>query len=185
MPLPPSILAPSRHAGCLRTDQAGRPQETEQTGSSCGTFVAHRGEKRCSAGVSLCEVTKHKTADRERSQRVSVALIIRRSSVQVRGDCARSTAAKYSSGATLRRYALCPGASLTCSTPVGDNLASGSGRRGRRFKSACSSMVASLSTQPSNMPSTTEPTRSTFCRQGFLAHSSPHPQPQWGWPCRH
>ena len=133
MPLPPSILAPSRHAGCLRTDQAGRPQETEQTGSSCGTFVAHRGEKRCSAGVSLCEVTKHKTADRERSQRVSVALIIRRSSVQVRGDCARSTAAKYSSGATLRRYALCPGASLTCSTPVGDNLASGSGRRGRRF----------------------------------------------------
>ena len=50
MPLLPSILAQSRHAGCLRTDQAGRPQETEQTGSSCGTFVAHKGEKPWSAG---------------------------------------------------------------------------------------------------------------------------------------
>ena len=50
MPLPPSILAQSRHAGCPGTDQAGRPQETEQTGSSCGTFVAHKGERPWSAG---------------------------------------------------------------------------------------------------------------------------------------
>ena len=49
--------------------------------------------------------------------------------------CVSSTAAKYSSGATLRRYVGSPGASLTCSAPVGDILARGSGRRGRRFKS--------------------------------------------------
>ena len=54
----------------------------------------------------------------------------------VRGRCcARSTAAKYSSGAVLRRYTGSPGASLTCSTPFDGNLARGSGRRGRRFKS--------------------------------------------------
>ena len=47
----------------------------------------------------------------------------------------RSTAAKCSSGATLPRYAESPSAALACSTPVGDNLARGSGRRGRRFKS--------------------------------------------------
>jgi hypothetical protein len=46
-----------------------------------------------------------------------------------------STAAKYSSDTTLRRYTQSQGASLTCSTPVGDTLARGSGRRGRRFKS--------------------------------------------------
>ena len=41
-----------------------------------------------------------------------------------------STAAKYSSEATLRRYVGSPDASLTCSKPVGDTLARGSGRRG-------------------------------------------------------
>ena len=38
--------------------------------------------------------------------------------------CVSSTAAKYSSGATLRRYVGSPGASLTCSAPVGDILCS-------------------------------------------------------------
>jgi len=46
-----------------------------------------------------------------------------------------STAAKYSSGAALRRCVRHLCASLTCSTSVFDNLAGGSGRRGRRFKS--------------------------------------------------
>src|SRR5665811_418300 len=48
---------------------------------------------------------------------------------------ASSTAAKYSSSATLWRCIEWPGASLACSTPVCDNRARGSGRRGRRFKS--------------------------------------------------
>jgi hypothetical protein len=48
---------------------------------------------------------------------------------------ARSTAAKYSSKASLRRCIECLGAVLPCSTPFGDNPARGSGRRGRRFKS--------------------------------------------------
>jgi len=48
---------------------------------------------------------------------------------------ASSTAAKYSSKAALRRCLGCPDAALACSTPVGDNPARGSGRRGRRFKS--------------------------------------------------
>jgi hypothetical protein len=46
-----------------------------------------------------------------------------------------STAAKYSSGAALRRCVRHLCASLTCSTSVFDNLAGGPGRRGRRFKS--------------------------------------------------
>jgi hypothetical protein len=45
-----------------------------------------------------------------------------------RADWVRSTAAKYSSGATLPRYAECLSAPLTYSTPVGDSLARGSGR---------------------------------------------------------
>src|SRR5665647_365967 len=48
----------------------------------------------------------------------------------VRGRCcARSTAAKYSRGAVLRRSAEVTDAALTCSRPVGDILARGSGRR--------------------------------------------------------
>ena len=45
------------------------------------------------------------------------------------------TAAKYSSKDALRRCLGCPDAALACSTPVGDDPARGSGRRGRRFKS--------------------------------------------------
>ena len=60
---------------------------------------------------------------------------IPRSSFQVQWGCAGSTAAKYSSGGALRRYVVSPGACLPCSTPVGDSLAGGSRRRGRRFKS--------------------------------------------------
>src|SRR5664280_2349985 len=47
-----------------------------------------------------------------------------------RVGCVSSTAAKYSSGATLRRSLGSPAASLTCSAPVGDILARGSGRSG-------------------------------------------------------
>src|ERR1035437_1941761 len=74
-------------------------------------------------------------ADREPSTRGSAALKTRRSLVQIRDLLASSTAAKYSSGAALKRSVGTPNAALTCSTPVGDSLARGSGRRGRRFKS--------------------------------------------------
>jgi hypothetical protein len=47
---------------------------------------------------------------------------------------ASSTAAKYSSKAALRRCLGCPDVALACSPPVGDDLARGSGRRGRRLK---------------------------------------------------
>ena len=53
----------------------------------------------------------------------------------VQRGCAGSTAVRYSSGAVLRRNIESPDAARTCSTPVGDGLARGSGRRGRRFKS--------------------------------------------------
>jgi hypothetical protein len=46
-----------------------------------------------------------------------------------RAGWVRSTAAKYSSGATLPRYAESPSAARACSTPVGDDVARGSGRR--------------------------------------------------------
>jgi hypothetical protein len=43
---------------------------------------------------------------------------------------ASSAAAKYSSRAALRRCLGCPSAPPACSTPVGDDPARGSGRRG-------------------------------------------------------
>jgi hypothetical protein len=54
---------------------------------------------------------------------------------ELQGSDQSGTAAKYSSRATLRRCVECPSAPLACSTHVGDSLARGSGRRGRRFKS--------------------------------------------------
>ena len=83
-------------------------------------------------------------ANRKLSVRVSVALLIGGSSVQpgcatrtliTGAGSATSTAAKYSSKAALRRCLRCPNAALACSTPVCDDPARGSGRRGRRFKS--------------------------------------------------
>src|ERR1035437_7952229 len=68
-------------------------------------------------------------ADREPSTRGSAALKIRRASVQIRDLLASSTAAKYRSGAALQRSVGTPNAALTCSTPVGDTPARGSGRR--------------------------------------------------------
>src|SRR5450759_5753459 len=68
-------------------------------------------------------------ADREPSTRGSAALKIRRSSVQIRDLLASSTAAMYSSGAALQRSVGTPNAALTCSTPIGDTPARGSGRR--------------------------------------------------------
>ena len=47
-----------------------------------------------------------------------------------RVGCVSSTAAKYSSGATLRRSVGSPAASLTCTAPVGDIFARGSGGSG-------------------------------------------------------
>jgi hypothetical protein len=85
--------------------------------------------------VSQRQRTTHDMADREPSTRGSAALKTRRSSVQTRNLLASSTAAKYSSGAALQRSVDTPNAALTCSTPVDDTPARGSGRRGRRFKS--------------------------------------------------
>jgi hypothetical protein len=40
-----------------------RAQETEQPGRSCGTYVAHKSEKRCSAGSVSVNGTTHEMAD--------------------------------------------------------------------------------------------------------------------------
>lgn len=74
---PPSILAPSRHADASEPTSRGGLRRVEQTRSSCGTFVAHRGEKRWSGRASQRQGTRHEAADRERSVRVSVAPAIR------------------------------------------------------------------------------------------------------------
>ena len=82
MPLTRFILAPSGRAGCIRTDQAGRAQETEQPRRSCGTFVAHKSEKHCSAGSASVNEPRTKRSIASLLCWGGVALIIRRSKVQ-------------------------------------------------------------------------------------------------------
>ncbi len=66
---------------CIST-RRGRAQETDRPRSSYGTFMAHKSVKPWSPGSASVKQTSTKTADRKRSVRVSVALIIRRSRVQ-------------------------------------------------------------------------------------------------------
>ena len=49
MPLPPSILAPSAILDASERTERRGPRRLRQPESSCGTFVAHKGEKRWSA----------------------------------------------------------------------------------------------------------------------------------------
>jgi hypothetical protein len=50
MPLPPSILAPFAILDASERTMRRGPRRLRQPESSCGTFVAHEGEKRWSAG---------------------------------------------------------------------------------------------------------------------------------------
>ena len=82
IPLPRLFwLHPAMLDACIST-RRGRAQETDRPRSSYGTFMAHKSEKPWSAGSASVKQPGTKMADRERSVRVSVALIIRRSRVQ-------------------------------------------------------------------------------------------------------
>ena len=98
---------------------------------------------------------------------------------------ARGTAAKYSSGAALQRSVGTPNAALTCSTPIGDTPARGSGRRGRRFKSCHPDRIpagqrpapemvraSSLPVQQQNTASTATTTRFDLSVEGLHLASS-------------
>jgi hypothetical protein len=144
---------PERFTVAFQAEHAERP------GGSCDAFVAHKNEERCPASVSQLQPTAHETADCQPSKRVSVALIIRRSSVQIRDLLASSTAAKYSSGAALQRFRDTPDAALACSTPVPcDRLARGSERRGPVLPGSTPRWPHQPSTRPQAASLKTSPT---------------------------
>ena len=101
--------------------------------------------------VSQRQPTTHEMADRARSKRAWIARLIRRSWALARliarqprvpltpdfttrafvnTKVAFAAVQQCSSKAALRRCLGCPNAALACSTPVGDDPARGSGRRG-------------------------------------------------------
>jgi len=81
---PPVYSGSIRHTGCLRTDQAARPQETEAAWKFVWHICGTQGWETLVSKVSQCQATKHETAYFGPFMRDPVALIIRRPSVQVR-----------------------------------------------------------------------------------------------------
>jgi hypothetical protein len=86
-----SLYSRSRHVSVdLQLDRRTSQDEPwmwslrAQPRRSCGTFVAHKSEKILFSRVNQRQRTTHETTDPKHSERVSVALLIRRSSVRAR-----------------------------------------------------------------------------------------------------